>query len=210
MTDTWYVFGAMVADPAFFGEIAKVAGLKFDRITMYVVEDSAAGRLAIHRRAAGYLDGTCTTALRRAFREYVKTNLVTPAPVISLYTAAKFCQLSFTLAGFPQVFAKANAAFKKNGGVPKSSVELLTALGISLLDSGIASTLMVDGTMAADNVPLSNEFHLQDADMKTLNATLHEQDFNDARALLMTAACWTDAPCPEFLGFYEGFKRAVN
>jgi hypothetical protein len=211
MTDTWYTFGAMVADPNFFPVIAKVPGLKFDLIRMYVVEDGPDGRAAMRRKSAGYLDMASTTGIRRDFRDYAKANLAQPAPVISLYTAGKFCQLFFTLASFGQVFSLANDAFKKCGGTPKSSVELLTALGIGLLDSGIATTLLTGGTMPGDSGPLIDEFRMNADDVKTLQATLREPDFNDARSLLMTAGCWTEeAPCPEFLGFYEGFKRAVN
>jgi hypothetical protein len=43
-----------------------------------------------------------------------------------------------------------------------------------------------------------------------LQAWLNDGDFNTAQTNLMSAACWTTAPCLEDFVFYPGFKRAVN
>jgi hypothetical protein len=162
------------------------------------------------RRAAGYLDGDSTTALRRAFRDYV-AKLAQPAPVISLYTAAKFCQLWHTLDRFSSVFTLANGAFVKAGGLKTSSVAMLTAMGISLLDGQVATAFRAGGLpLPGDNLALTAEFGLQPAELKTLQTWLNDPDFNAAQATLMSAACWTDAPCLEDFIFYDGFKRAVN
>ena len=138
MTDIWYTFGAMVADPGFFPVIAKV-NPKFTLISMQVSENGVSAA----RRAAGYLDGDSTTALRRAFRDHV-ANLAQPAPVISLYTAAKFCQLWHTLT-LSSVLTLANGAFVKAGGLKTSSVAMLTAMGISLLDGQVATAFRAAG-----------------------------------------------------------------
>jgi hypothetical protein len=205
MTDIWYTFGAMVADPGFFPVIAKV-NPKFTLISMQVSENG----VSASRRAAGYLDGDSTTALRRAFRDYV-AKLAQPAPVISLYTAAKFCQLWHTLDRFSSVFTLANGAFVKAGGLKTSSVAMLTAMGISLLDGQVATAFRAGGLpLPGDNLALTAEFGLQPAELKTLQTWLNDPDFNAAQATLMSAACWTDAPCLEDFIFYDGFKRAVN
>src|SRR5881628_2886363 len=100
MTDTWYVFGGMVADPDFFPVIGAVKDLKFPLIDMRVSEN---GGQAAQRRAAGFLDDVPTTTLRRQFRDYANAHLAQPMPVISLFTAGKCCQLFFTLDTFEKV-----------------------------------------------------------------------------------------------------------
>jgi hypothetical protein len=207
MTDIWYTFGAMVADPGFFPVIAKV-NPTFTLIKMTVAEND--GPPAI-RPAAGYLEGDTTTALRRAFRDYVGANLAKPAPVISLYTAAKFSQLSKTLSTFHDVFTFANRAFVKAGGSKMSSVAMLIAMGVCLLDGQLATAFRAgDKPLPGDTVALTAEFGLQPAEFIMLQAWLNDGDFNTAQTNLMSAACWTTAPCLEDFVFYPGFKRAVN
>jgi hypothetical protein len=131
--------------------------------------------------------------------------------VISLYTAAKFCQLWHTLDTFSSVYTLANGAFVKAGGLKTSSVAMLTAMGISILDGQVATAFRAGGLpLPGDKVALSAEFGLQPAELKTLQTWLNDDDFNAAQTNLMNANCWTDAPCLEDFMFYSEFKRAVN
>jgi len=206
MTDTWYVFGAMVADPGFFPVIAGV-NPQFTLIKMEVIEN---GGKPTPRDAAGLLDAASTTSLRRTFRQYAAAHLAKPAPVISLYTAGKFIQLSATLRTFPAVFTAAHGAFGRAGGGMASSVPMLTAMGLSLLDAQVAHTLLGGGVVAGDPVNLADELALQPAELNTLQAWVKDPGFTAAQTNLMSAACWTQASCLEDLMFYPGFERAVN
>jgi hypothetical protein len=207
MVDTWYTFGAMVADPGFFPVIARVNPI-FTLINMTVTENGGA---PVTRKSAGYLDDATTTALRRAFRDYVGANLTQPSPIISLYTAGKFSQLNKTLRLLPNVFALANTAFVAARGLKTASPALLTAMGASLLDPQLANVLRSGNQpLAGDAVAPGTEFGLKPAEFTMLQTLLKDPNFNTAQTTLMSADCWKDAPCLEEFLFYEEFKRAVN
>jgi hypothetical protein len=209
MTDLWYTFGAMIADPALFGVIAKLDPT-FTRIKMVVKENDDPSYV---RTAAGYLDANSTTGLRRAIRDYIAANCAQPAPVISLYTSAKLCQLWTTLKALQTAFQGANRAFVRAGGQKASSAALLTIMGACFLDGRLATSLRAgDQPLPGDTVPPTLEFglHPASAEYKVLQAWLPDGDFDTAQATLMSADCWTTAPCLEEFAFYPEFKRAVN
>ena len=93
MTDLWFLFGAMSVDNGLFN-VVKQVNPEFQRIKMIVTE--VVGKQEdppYEKLAAGFLCETDTPRLRVAIRGYLAANFPNPAPVISLYTAAKFCQL---------------------------------------------------------------------------------------------------------------------
>jgi len=209
MTDLWYIFGAMVADPDFFNLVKKqIPG--FTRIKMMVTENTDP---AHQRKAAGYLDATSTSNMRWIMRDYVVANFSQP-PVISLYSAARFCQMIVTAPNLTAALTVAQQAFKTAGGQKSSSPALLTLVGICLLDAQLASWVVTNMPQPGDisKVQPSTEFGLNPAgaEFQVVQKLTKDQTFGDATADLMQSDCWTTAPCRESFAFYDDFKRAVN
>jgi hypothetical protein len=214
MTDLWYTYGAMVADPGLLAAIGNANPI-FQLIDMDVTE-TVTGQPAntYNRPAAGYLDSTSTTNLRQVIRDYVVANLPAGAPPISLYTAGKMCQLWNThQSGLTDAINDANAAFTRAGGkAAASSTALLTIVGLSLLDTNFV-TRYVLSTKPSVVAATAAEFGLNPAgaEWKTVQTLVKDTGFGEAYTELINAPCWKGVQaCVEVYAFYVNFIRAVN
>lgn len=213
MTDLWYTYGAMVADPGLLAAIG-ATNPKFSLIGMNVTETPAGQAPLIYTRpAAGYLNGDSTTQVRETIRDYVTAKLPAGAPPISLYTAGKMCQLWNTHKGpFQASIATAHAAFSKAIGKLDASTALLTIVGLCLLDTNfVTGTLLGTDQGAIDDS--AREFNLdrQGGEWKALQSLIKDPDFGKAHKALFTAPCWDGLQaCAEVIMFYGNFIRAVN
>jgi hypothetical protein len=211
MTDLWYTYGAMVADPGLLKAIGDAKPL-FPLIGMTVTEQVDGQPNATYTRpAAGFLDALSTTNVRQAIHTYVTKNPRSGAPPISLYTAGKFCQLWNTLPSLTKLITDANGAFTKAGGnAATSSAALLTIIGLCLLDT----TFITENVLPPDEVAnTAAEFGLdpKGAEWQILQTLVRDPVFGDAHTELFTAGCWKGIQaCAEVFVFYGNFIRAVN
>ncbi len=225
MTDIWFLFGALTTNPDLLKVIAE-NNASFHRIGQVTQEfDPPAGanlRVSwLCNPAAGYLDQTID-GFRVALRDQIASRC-SGAPIISLYAAAKLCQLWHTsqdalcrsIHEFNNIFQLAAKAANLQSA---PSARLLTLLGACMVDANLSGNLQILGYEYADpGKAVACEFGFSqslgaDPEWNTVKSFVQNPQLMAAggpQQQFLGVPSWT-VSCHEYLFFYEHFKRAAN
>lgn len=225
MTDIWFLFGATTVDLSLLDFIDQNC-VSFRRIGMITQEvaPKAAGDpdvTWITNPAAGYLDASIDT-FRRTLRNQCAKSYKS-SPIISLYAAAKLCQIWNTSPGqFSRAIRSFNTIYNAAAsatGFNKHPVRLVTMLGACMVDDAFAAQVRDPNfETTPEGQAVMAEFGFDAAseaagpEWKTAKGFVSQKNFfgiNGAQTQLLSVPTWT-CGCHERVVFYDSFKRAAN
>jgi len=215
MMDFWTVLGNLVIDyPNLFNIVTNLKP-GFTPIVMTVTQityDNPPKVKTFQKAAAGYLIENDTSNLRDKLSSYVRTKYGTSAPVISLYTAGKLCQLVNTFPGFKAALQNANSlVMAATSNNPPATMWFAALLGACLIDSNLT-----DAVKDPAQWDIANEFggiDPGDEDSEEGQAILsilnsQRSGFANVQRAILAAPSWDQ--CKEQLLWYPGFEDAAN
>jgi hypothetical protein len=213
MMDFWTVLGNLTMDYPGLLNTAATPMPGFTKISMAVVQvtsDLPPTVKTFAKKAAGYLLQDDTNDLRTRLSNYTRAKYGKPAPVVSLYTAGKVCQLLNTFPGLKGALSSANAmVMDATKSKPPKTMWFAALLGVCLIDSKL-STLVNDPI----HWGIAKEFGGIDPGDKcseegvAILAVINHKDFGTVQKSILTAPSWDQ--CKEQLFFYPGFENAAN
>jgi hypothetical protein len=213
MMDFWTVIGNLTMDYPGLLNTAATPMPRFPKISMAVVQvtsDMPPQVKTFAKQAAGYLVEGDTNDLRTRLSNYTRGKYGTSAPVVSLYTAGKVCQLLNTFPGLKDAIVYANAmVMDATKSKPPKSMWFAALLGLCLIDFKLSS--MVNDPI---HWGIAKEFGGIDPGDKcseegvAIRAVIDHPNFATAQKNILAAPSWDQ--CKEQLFFYAGFENAAN
>ncbi len=215
MIDFWFTFGAMVVDTGLLDDIVRFRPA-FTRAKLKIVETTAQGDVETQLPAGGKLDETSTTKLRQMIRNSLLANYSDAAPPVSLYTAAKLCQLvNADLTNLTDGLRKGHWKYIEVAtaeGIHRPSRGLITLVGLCIIDDKLCLRLLKPEGMA-----VGQEFGVTpDAGnpewrliQKLCSGTVADNAFLEGQKTLRSGSSW-DAGCREVFEYYDDFEMAAN
>jgi hypothetical protein len=204
MIDFWFTIGAAVEDPGFLTAIAQAAPA-FNAMPATL----SIGGQNIPLPLAGRLVQASTTFVRQKIRDYLLARYGGFAPVISLYTAGKVCQLwNMKQQDVVVSTGLANTAFKAVTATQHVSLSqpLLTIMGACLIDPNLSLAFQQQ-----QNLSIASEFgvipSINSVEWRVVQGWLNDPHFQPAQNRLLTS--WAH-PCHEVMLWYPDFEDAAN
>jgi len=206
MTDLWLIYGQLIVDPKFPGEIDdwQPAFTPYEKGAFVYLPKGETQERQITKEGVGRLEEGSTTSVRKNLTKYLRSQYKESTPVISLYAAGSVCRLWKTNDDkWRKSFEQVRPGLPKD--VTSFSLELVTLMGACFVDPKLTQRLLTPDWLIADEFGISRE----SCEGIALQNWMRQKDFDKWQAIFRDALSWRPGTA-EVMIWYEKFENAAN